>query len=105
MTPARPLLARAWSLACHSAKDRVLEVPGSKDMSLNVLCQKIIVRATTSDRHAPPCQSAPEPKWRHFGPEFRIWANKKRVESVEDALYVLNGVCAPLVAVDDGFGC
>ena len=42
MTPARPLLARAWSLACHSAKDRVLEVPGSKVMSLNVLCQKIV---------------------------------------------------------------
>ena len=42
LTHARPLVARAWPLACHSAKERVLEVPGSKDMSLNVLCQKIV---------------------------------------------------------------
>jgi hypothetical protein len=73
-------------------------------MSLNVLCQKI-VRASTTDRHAPPCQPAPKPKWHSFGPEFRIWANKKAMESVEDALHVRNGVYAPLVAVEDGFGC
>jgi hypothetical protein len=73
-------------------------------MSLNALRQKI-VRATTSDHHAPPCQPAPEPIGRHFGPEYRIWANKKAMASVEDALYVQNGVCAPRQAVDDGYGC